>query len=69
VRKVVDRKEGVKRGKVRRKEKQVGVKTFSELACPLTSLYVCLCGHRVRAHPASSAAIKPPFPTIGEKWL
>ena len=57
------RKEGVKRAKERRKEKQGGVKTFSELACPLTSAYVCLCGHGVRAHPASSAAIKLPFPT------
>jgi len=41
------------------------VKTFLEFARPLTtsSAYVFLCGHRVRAHPASSAAIKPPFPT------
>jgi len=38
-----------------------GVKTFWELARPLTSAYVCLCGHRVRAHPASSAAINCDF--------
>ena len=58
------RKKGVKRGKVRRKEKTRGVKTFSEPARPRTSAYVCLGRHRVRAHPASSAAIKLPFPTV-----
>jgi len=47
-----------------------GVNFFSELARPLTSAYVCLSGHRVRAHPASSAAIKLPFPTrTAGRWL
>jgi len=58
----VYRKEGAKRGKVRRREKTREVKTFSVLARPLTSACGCLCRHRVRAHPASSAAIKRPFP-------
>jgi len=49
-----------------KERKTKGVKTFSELARPLTGAYVYLCGHRVRAHPASSAAIKLPFP-IGEE--
>jgi len=39
---------------VRRKgeeeRKTRGVKTFSELARPLTSAYACLCDNRVRAH-------------------
>jgi len=59
----VYRKEGVKRGKDVKEGKTSGVKTFSELARPLTSGYVFLCGHRARARPASSAAIKLPFPT------
>ena len=47
-----------------------GVKKISELARPLTSAYVYLSGHRVRAHPASSAAIKLPFPTrTAGRWL
>ena len=29
----------------------------------MTSAYVYPCGHRMRAHPASSGAIKQPFPT------
>jgi len=37
--------------------KTSGVKTFSELARPLASAYVCPYGHRERAHPAPSAAI------------
>ena len=41
--------------------KTSGVKTFGELARPLTSAYVCLCGHRERAHPAPSAAINGYF--------
>jgi len=47
----------VKEGKTR------GEKTFSELARPLTGACVYLSGHRVRAHPASTVAIKLPFPT------
>jgi len=47
------------KGKKERKTR--GAKTFSELAGPLTSAYGCLSGHRERAHPASSAAIKLPF--------
>jgi len=47
-----------------KERKTSGVKTFSELACPLTSACVCLCGRGVRAHPASSVAIKLPFPTL-----
>jgi len=47
------------KGKKERKTR--GVKTLSER--PLTSAYVYLSGHRVRAHPVSSAAIKLPFPT------
>ena len=39
------------------------MKTFLELARPLTSANVCLSGHRARAHPASSAPIKLLFPT------
>ena len=59
------RKEGKKeRRKEGKKERRTrGVKTFSELARPLTGAYVCLSRHRVQAHPASSAAIKLPFPT------
>ena len=52
----------MRKGKKERKPR--GVKTFSELVRPLTSAYVYLSGHRARAHPASSAAIKPPFPTF-----
>jgi len=46
-----------------KERKTSGLKPFSELARPLTSAYVWLCGRRVRAHPASSAAIKLPSPT------
>ena len=41
--------------------KTSGLKTFRELARPLTSAYVCLRGHRERAHPAPSAAINGYF--------
>jgi len=59
----VYRKEGLKRGKGVKKRKTSEVKFFSVLARPLTSAYVCLCGHKVRPHLASSAGIKLPFPT------
>ena len=39
-------------------KKDRGVKTFSWLACPLTSAYMYQCGLEVRAHRASSAAIR-----------
>ena len=52
------------KGKKERKTRG-GAKTFSELAGPLTRAYGCPSGHRERAHPASSAAIKLPFPTAG----
>jgi len=46
------------------KERKIsGVKRISVLARPLTSAYVCLCGPKVRPHPASSAGIKLLFPT------
>ena len=51
------RKEDVLRGEGVKGRKTSGVKTFSELAGPLASAYVCPCGHRERAHPAPSAAI------------
>jgi len=57
--------EASKGGKER---KTRGVKTFSELAPPMTSAYVYLSGHTVRAHPASSAAIKLPFPTMAIRY-
>jgi len=41
-------KKGVKRGEGVKERKTSGLKTFRELARPLTSAYVCLCGHRVR---------------------
>jgi len=46
----VYRKEGVKQGKViiEGGKNKGGVKTFSEPACPLTSAYVYVSGHRVR---------------------
>jgi len=53
----VYRKEVCVSRKGMKERKTSGVKTFRELARPLASAYVCLCGHRVRAHPASSAAI------------
>jgi len=40
----VYRKEGVKRGEGMKERKTSGVKTFLELARPLASAYVCLCG-------------------------
>ena len=40
-----------------KERKTSGVKTFSELARPFASAYVCPCGHREQAHPAPSAAI------------
>jgi len=43
----------------------MGVKKNSELERPPTSGYVCLSGHRVRAHPASSTAIKLPVGYLG----
>ena len=55
------RKEDVLRGEGMKEGKTSGVKTFLELARPLTSAYVCLCGHRERAHPAPSAAINRYF--------
>jgi len=65
LRKVVYRQEGVKQGKVivEGKKNKWG-ENISELARPLTSAYVFPRGHRVRAHSASSAAIKLPFPTF-----
>ena len=51
------RKEGVLRQEGEKEGKTSGVKTFSELARPLASAYVCPCGHSERAHPAPSAAI------------
>ena len=65
LRKVVFRKVSREERCRGKKNKWSGVKTFSELARLLTSAYVCLCGHRVQAHPASSAAIKLRFPTPG----
>ena len=47
------RKKGVKREGVKER-KTSGLKTFRELARPLTSAYVCLCGHRVRPSTAIS---------------
>ena len=41
------RKKGVKREGVKER-KTSGLKTFRELARPLISAYVCLCGHRMR---------------------
>ena len=57
------RKEGLKRGKGVKERKTCGVKKISVLARPLTSAYICLYDHKVRAYPASSAAIKLPVPT------
>jgi len=48
LRKVVYRKEDVKESKGEKEKKNKGVKTFSWLACPLTSAYVYLRGIRVR---------------------
>jgi len=47
-----------------KERKTSGVKTFSELAHPLASAYVCPCGHRERAHPAPSAAINCYFQQV-----
>ena len=65
MRKVVFRKEGrCEERKGVKERKTRWLKTFLELARPLTnSACMCLSGHRGRAHPASSAAIKRPFPT------
>jgi len=55
-----------------KERKTSGMKAFSGLARPLASAYVCLCGHRVRVHPASNAAIKLAFPiglVVTTAWI
>ena len=44
------RKEGVMWGEGEKEGKTSGAKTFSELARPLASAYVCPCGHRESGH-------------------